>query len=379
MATQTTGTDGFVNRVLSKYNPQLLKTIDLELRLAKYGRAQPVPPSAGFNGIRFFRPRRANRAGISALTEGTVPGTTTDVNVGYIDIKLAQRGTYSKITDIVTGTDLLNTVDVYTKTIGADAALDLDSICWHAICSKAGTADADGTANFIPNGQTTLNASNTLFERFAGVQNTGVSATDYNTFRALTASQGKITRITHLGCMTQLKNNGVPMVGGKYPVIIPTPVLYDLRQDTLWTNTAQYNPDKLLFPWSQFELDGGVFVEAMRPDLLFIEDASQAAAAGYGVHAPAAAATASASDAGAIYSTLYLGADAFGIPKMTGKVGSDPASPSLIIVNKADSNNPLNQFMTLGWKSMFMAALLLTSETSDIPHVVQLRTRSTFF
>ena len=110
----------------------------------------------------------------------------------------------SKITDIVTATDLLDTLDVYSKTLGADAALDLESVCWHAICSKANTADADSTANPIPSGQTTLNASNTLFERFAGVVNTGTSATDYDTFRAAAVSAGKITRAAHLGCMTQL-------------------------------------------------------------------------------------------------------------------------------------------------------------------------------
>ena len=162
-------------------------------------------------------------------------------------------------------------------------------------------------------------------------------------------------------------------------MLIPSPVLFDLRQDTTWTNTAQYNPDKLLFPWAQFELDGGVFVEAMRPDLLFVENAAVAASSGMGVHAPAAVATASSTSAGAIYSTLYLGADAFGIPKMVGDAGSDPATPSLRIVKNPDSGNPLGQFIFVGWKAFYMAALLWTSEASDIPHVVQLRTRSSFF
>lgn len=379
MSFQTTQTDGFSNRVLSYYNKQLLQAIQLNLRLSNYARQQSVPKSTGFNGIRFFRPRRASRTGVGALTEGTVPTTLNDVNVGYIDIKLAQRGSLAKISDIVTATDLLDTLDVYSKTLGADAALDLESVNWHAICSKAGTADADGTANPIPSGQLTLNGSNTMFERFAGVTQTGNSVNDYNTFRAASVASGKITRPVHLGCITQLKNNGVPMINGKYVVIIPSPVLYDLRQDTTWTNTAQFNPDQLLWKWAQFELDGGVFVEAMRPDLLFIEDASQAAATGYGVHAPSAASTASASDAGAIYSTLYLGEDSFGIPKMVGDAGSDPATPSLKIVKNPDSGNPLGQFIFVGWKAFYMSALLWTSEPTDVPHCVQLRTRSTFF
>ena len=98
------------------------------------------------------------------------------------------------------------------------------------------------------------------------------SATDYNTFRAQTVANSVITRAVHLGCMTQLKINGVPMIGGKYVCVIPSPVLMDMRKDTTWTNTAQFNPDQLLWKWALFELDGAVFVEAMRPDLLLVEE-----------------------------------------------------------------------------------------------------------
>ncbi|MDE2020039.1 MAG: N4-gp56 family major capsid protein [Patescibacteria group bacterium] len=369
----------FTNRILSYYNKQLLKALEFNLRLTNYGRAQAVPKSSGFNGIRFFRPRKANRSGVQSLTEATPPANLTEVAVGYIDIKLKQRGALSKISDIVTATDLLDTLDVYSKTLGADAALDLESVCWHSICSQAGLADSDGTPNPIPAGQKTLNGSNTLFERFAGVTNTGVSTTDYDTFRVAPVANGVMTRAAHLGCMTQMKINGVPMVGGQYPVIIPSPVLMDMRKDTTWTNTAQFNPDKLLFPWAQFTLDGGVFVEAMQPGSLFTENAALASGAGYGQHDPTANLTASLGAAGAIYSTLYLGADAFGIPKMVGDAGSDPATPSLRIVKNPDSGNPLGQFIFVGWKSFYMAALLWTSEASDVPHVVQLRTRTSFY
>jgi N4-gp56 family major capsid protein len=142
-AITTSNPADFSNRVLSYYNKQLLQALQFNLRLTNYGRQQAVPKATGFNGIRFFRPRRPNRAGVQALTEGTVPTNLTEVAVGYIDIKLKQRGALTKITDIVTATDLLDTLDVYSKTLGQDAALDLESVCWHAICSKANTADAD--------------------------------------------------------------------------------------------------------------------------------------------------------------------------------------------------------------------------------------------
>ena len=55
---------------------------------------------------------------MGALAEGTVPTTLNDVDVGYIDIKLAQRGSLAKISDIVTATDLLDTLDVYFQDAG---------------------------------------------------------------------------------------------------------------------------------------------------------------------------------------------------------------------------------------------------------------------
>jgi N4-gp56 family major capsid protein len=152
MAFQTTQTDGFSNRVLSFYNKQLLQAIQLNLRLSNYARQQAVPKSTGFNGIRFFRPRRASRTGVGALTEGQVPTNLNDVNVGYIDIKLAQRGSLAKISDIVTATDLLDTLDVYSKTLGAgpgigELARDLFAgrhcrCRWHAQSDSRRSKDA---------------------------------------------------------------------------------------------------------------------------------------------------------------------------------------------------------------------------------------------
>jgi hypothetical protein len=128
---------------------------------------------------------------VQAFTQGTAPANLTEVAIGYVDVLLKQRGALAKITDIVRAIDLLDTLDVYTKTMGADAALDFDTVCSHAICSNPGQADADGTANPIPVGQTTMYNSNGSFERFAGVANTLVSATDFATLAGNTTARAK--------------------------------------------------------------------------------------------------------------------------------------------------------------------------------------------
>lgn len=361
-AATTTNPADFANRIQKYFSKQLLKALQFNLRLGSYGVAKELPANSAANTIRFFRPRKANRAGVQALNEGAAPANLTEVAVGYIDIQLKQRGALAKISDIVRAIDLLDTLDMYTKTMGADAALDFDTVCNHAICSNPGQADADATANPIPAGQVTMYGSNGSFERFAGVANTANSANDFATLAGNTTAQGKFTRAFHLGCITQLRTNNVPMVNGKYPVICPPQILFDVRQEATWISAAVFDAPKLrsLYQWAEFELDGGVFVEQNNP---FTELAT------YGTF----------DSTGGIFSVLYLGMDAFGVPKLSGSTaGSDPRQPSMIVLSQPDKADPLNQVVTLGWKAFYQAALLLTNEASDKPHLVQARAKSSF-
>lgn len=364
----------FSNRLQTYFSRQLLQALTYNLRLGAYGVTKSLPANSAAQTIRFFRPRRAQKGtggvGPRALTEGTPPTENTTVAIGYVDCTLKQRGDLTSISDVVRAIDLFDTLAVYSKTLGADAALDFDGVCSHAICSQAGTADADGTANPIPVGQTTMYASNTNFERFAGVANTGVSATDWTTLSGLSQANAKLTRAVHLGAVTRLKGvngkPGVPMIGGKYVCLVPNEVLFDMRQDSVWISAAVFNNIKQvqLFPWAEFELDGCIFVENQNP---FIEKST------YGVY------DASGTIAQSIYSTIYLGDGAFGVPKLTGmRAGSNPMAPSLQVLDKPDKADPLNQKTVLGWKAFYQAVLLLTNEATDTPHLVVQRVKSTF-
>lgn len=376
----------FSNRLQKYFSRQLLKSLEFELRLGNYAVSKELPANSAANTIRFFRPRRAKKGTVNSgprqLAVGTVATgayanegvvltpQTGGANIGYVDIMLQQRGDLSSISDIIRAIDLFDTLSVNTKTMAADAALDFDFVCSHAICSQAGTADADGTPNPIPVGQTTMYGSNTNFERFAGVTNTLNSATDWASLEALSNSNGKITRAAHLGMVTRLKGvggvPGVPMIGGKYKALVAPEVMGDLRQDSQWLSAAYFNnTDKIgLDRWVEFTLDGCDFVEHQSP---FIESAT------YGVYQPGA------SVSNNIYANIYLGAEAFGVPKLSSmKAGSDPRAPSIIVLDKPDKSDPLNQQTTLGWKAFYQAGLLWTNEATDLPHLGVLRTKSTF-
>ncbi len=388
-AITTSNPADFANRLQTYFSRQLLKALTYNLKLASYGTAKDLPANSAAYTIRFFRPRKATRGngtvGPRVLTEGTPPTANTTVAVGYVDCTLRQRGDLTSLSDIVQAVDLFDTAALYSTTMGADAALDYDGVCSHAIVSKAGTADADGTPNPIPAGQTTMynyntnataagNTANNNFERFTGVAPTGNSQNDFTSLQGLSNANSKLTRAVHLGAVTRLKGvagqPGVPMIGGKYVVLCPNEVLFDIRQDSVWIAAAVYNNIKQiqLFPWAEFELDGCVFVESQNP---FIENKTGGSA--YAVYDP------SAGVAGSIYSVLYLGQDAFGVPKLSGKqAGSNPAAPSLIMLSAPDKADPLGQITTLGWKAFYSSILLLTSESTDVPHVVVQRCQSTY-
>ena len=376
-AITTSAPADFADRQQKYFSRQLLKELTYNLRLGAFGVAKELPANSAGDTIRFFRPRRAKKgtatSGPRALSEGvTLTPETGGAAVGYVDIQLKQRGDLSSVSDITQAVDLFDTLKINVKTMGLDASLDFDFVCSHAICSSPGVADADGTPNPIPAAQVTMFNSNGSFERFAGVVNTGNSANDFATHAALSNSNAKFTRAFHIGCVTRLKGvagkPGVPMINGKYMAGLPPEVMADLRQEQTWIASAIQNNNRAagsLDQWVEFELDGCRFFENQSP---FIEQA-----AGYGIYAP------SDTVSDNVYACLYLGAEAFGVPKLSSmKAGSDPKAPSMIILDKADKADALNQKTMFGWKAFYQAGLLLTNEATDTPRLVVARCKSTY-
>ena len=134
MASTSNPTD-FSNRTQTFFNPKLLEALKYNLRLAKYGLNEGYTTIG--DTIRFFRPRKASLSGINAqalvglnvtpsttpttLTEGVKPTNLTEVGVGYVDIKMTQRAGYAELTDRLQAIDLINTLKVYSETMGLDA------------------------------------------------------------------------------------------------------------------------------------------------------------------------------------------------------------------------------------------------------------------
>lgn len=126
---------------------------------------------------------------------------------------------------------------------------------------------------------------------------------------------------------TWLKKNKAPKIDGSYVAIIHPSVSYDLRNSEEWKEYHKYNDVAPIFKGEIGELHGVRFVECNEAKIWKEGDV-------------------------AVYATLFLGKDAFGI--------LDPAGEGMemIVKTKEQIGGPLNQFSTIGYKFCHGAKIL---------------------
>jgi N4-gp56 family major capsid protein len=127
-----------------------------------------------------------------------------------------------------------------------------------------------------------------------------------------------------------------PKIDGYYVAIIHPYVAYDLIEDAgdRWLSVGEYSTPNGTYAGEIGCLGGVRFVETSEA-MTFVEDDGTA----NGVK---------------VYSTLILGADAYGVTEMEGGIEN-------IIKQKGYGNDPLNQRSSVGWKA-FKAAKRLVEE-----------------
>ena len=343
-AQSTTNPSDVANRLRTYFSKKLLEHIQYSLVFDQWATKDvPIPANWGAKTIRFSKRRPAKTGQVSTLVEGTAISTFTEINIGYVDATLVQVGEATRVTDVLNVIDLFPIFQQSIQAMGEDAALDYDTRIQTAIVAG------------MLNSNTTYGTG--FFERFASIKNTGTSSTDFTSLVGASPANAKFTRLQALSCITQLKKNRVPKLSGGYVCPIPPQILHDARQDTDWVTAAtRVNAGKALYKDEVIELDGVRYVEHNNP---WIEKQT------YGT----------ADSTGGIYSAFFIGRQAYGVPDIP-KLGNG-MKPHIIIVNTPDSANPLNQFITAGWKAFYKAVLLLTNEALDVPHLVQLRCQTT--
>ena len=332
MATTTTTNPATVaDRLQTFFSKKLLDRQIHTLKLSDFAMPAELPRGSKSKTIRWFRVENADDTDVQTLTEGTAISTFKEVDLSYVEATLVQYGEATKISDVLQLIDAYEPLKQHIMVMGEDAALHADTITRNAI-------------------RTGFDSSNGNQERFAGVTNTGTSSTDFTSLSGLSTSSAKLTRAVMLACATQLKANRCPKLDGRFVAIVPPQGVHDLRRDsdilTCWQNSDK---DRLYKDYIGM-VDGIDYVEATNP---FRETV-------YGTYAAA----------GAIYSTFIVGRHCYGVPKMAGS--SSPYRPQVIITDKPDKSDPLNQYVIAAWKVFFTAKLL------NINFGVQLRHKTTF-
>lgn len=319
--TSSTNPSSIADQYQTYFSKKLLDYAVQSLRKAEFANTAPLPKNAGAKSIRFFRFGEPDATldgstGIQTLTEGTAMAASKyrELTLEYVDATLVQYGQVIGMTDILNNTSLLNMMSQASKTNGEDAALHMDTIVRDELVNKGDTDESDSRT-----------------KRYSG------TATTMAEMNSLTAAQGKFTAVDSLDGTTNLKINRAPQIGGKYVCIAAPQVTRDLMNDTDWLEAHKYSDVQPLYKGEVGSLHGTRFVEDTNP---FREDSDAK-----GVYA---------SD-GVVFSSIFLGGDAFGVPQLA---GDSPKSPQVLITDSPDKSDPLNQLTTVGWKVYWTAKVL---------------------
>lgn len=287
----TTMTSGLSPEMKTFYDRDLIRNAKPVLVHNQFGQKRNIPKNGG-KSIEFRKFSPLPKA-TTALTEGVTPDGK-GLTVSAITATVGQYGDYVALSDVLQMTSIDNTLIEANALLGAQAGETLDTL----------------TANVI-------NAGTNV--RYSG----GKSA------RSALAAGDVLTVDDIKKAVRTLKNNKAKKINGSYVGIIHPDVAYDLTNDPKWEAVKTYDPKD----WYSGEIGkicGVRFVETTEA-VTFEEGGKK------------------------VYSTLILGANAYGVTTVEGG-GLQTIIKQL---GSAGSADPLNQRSTSGWKAMHVAKILV--------------------
>lgn len=291
------------------YDKMLIQLVGPQLYHDQFGQNKPIPKNSG-KTIEFRKYDNLPKA-TTPLTEGVTPDGQA-LNVSTITATVAQYGGFVRLTDMLMLSAIDNNVVEATKKIADQAARTLDTITREVLNG--------GTAVQYAEGQVTARASLTRAHK-------------------LTAKAVKMAART-------LKVNNAAKIKGAYVGIIHPSVSYDLMEDPEWKDMNKYTTPELAFK-GEIGMIGGVrFVETT--------EAKVFSKAGSG--------------SADVYSTLILGADAYGKTDIEGGGLKTIIKP----LGSGGTEDPLDQRSTVGWKATKTAERLVEQ------YMVRIETSGTF-
>ena len=282
------------------YDRTLLESAKPNLIHSQFGQKRPIPKNGG-KKIEFRRYGALPKA-LTPLTEGVTPDGRK-LTVTSIEAEVHQYGDYVALSDVLDLTAIDNNVLEATKAIGNQAGLTLDTITRNIL--QAGT-----NVQYCPK--------------------IGASGTTAVTSRADIDATCKLTVDEIKKAVATLKANNVPKISGSYVAIIHPYAAYDLMSDPNWEEMHKYTSAENMYEGEIGRIAGVRFVESS--EALIVKTSTNPA----------------------VFCTLVLGENAYGITEVTG------GGLKTIIkqLGSAGTADPLDQRSTVGWKAMQTAEIL---------------------
>lgn len=311
---KTDGT-GLSPQYQTLFDKQLLSYSKPLIVVSQFAQKKNFPKNKGATDMKFFRPSAPDRTRVAALAEGVPPSVFNEIVYTPVSVTMQQIGEPFRFSDVLSNTDLFSTADQVSRLCGEDAAVYTDFACITELIGGVSSTN----------------------KRYAG------GAANFAALEALTQANGKLTIADLVGSFTLLTNKKARKPeGGAYPTIVSPAVAYDIKLDSKFIDAGVRGNNKGLFNGEDGTWYGHRIMETTEG---WIENGNGTE----GTYDTSAAA------ADTIYASLVLGREAFGAPIMAGQ---SPFDPTLIVVNKPDSANPLNQFTTIGWKAYWAVKTL---------------------
>lgn len=388
--TQVTTQASLSDEMKTFYSKYLIKNAKSVLVHDQFAQTHNIPKRGG-KTIEFRKYSPFPKA-LTPLTEGVTPsGRSLDVSTITATVK--QYGDYVELSDVLLLTAIDDNLLQATELLGDQAGLTLDTVTREVLNSATNVQYADGQ----------VTARHMLVGGDANPDNNHYFTVDCvrRGVRGLKAGKAK-------------------KINGDFVTIIHTDVAYDLTGDPKWEDWHKYAKPEEMYRGEIGRLHGSRYIETDEAKVFHAEDLSEAnrnlsyashtgttitinetltaddqaaivgrkilldgfqntvvsATSGTIVVSDAVAGSPSASDpiypgeAGAkgrdVYSTLMLGANAYGTTKVEG------GGLRMIVRQVGAGEDPLEQRATAGWKAIKTAEILVDD------YILRIETASTF-
>ena len=306
--TNLTTSSGLTEEMKTYYSDYLIDNAIPKLVHDQFGQKHPIPKNGG-KTIEF---RKYNP--LPKLTTPISEGITPDgqsLNMTTVEATVAQYGGYITLSDVLLLTAIDNNLVQATKLLGAQAGATLDTITREVL---------NGGTNAI----------------FAGGKE---AREDLDASSLLTVDDIK-------KAVRKLKSQNAEQISGAWVGIIHPDIAYDLTNDPAWKDVKTYSDPSDIYEGEIGKIFGVRFVETTEAKIW--------AGAGAGGRA--------------VYSTLILGDNAYGVTEISGG-GLEHIVKQL---GSAGTGDPLNQRATAGWKATKVAERLVEN------YMVRIESASTF-